>query len=356
MDIDLDEVLPERQAKRTAPESKCAPPPVPHKVARKASAKKKGAPGVRCCRGCKGWFGPQDMSENQNVCHKDKRAINNIYNGAVAQGQKDWAKEHIDDDEKLEEMLINYHEKCPEIDNGRRPKGQSNKFVLQYKEKIVSSSGATLKERRKMMWEEEFFEFSMSPKGGSYSRGESEAMWASMSAEGSGVYQDQHGPQGVGKLPRHKIRCGVVKGSFIDFSNNFFKSREIELAYQSQKNANQDTVDSLTKTLQQDHDKMISANNNLSLEEVAKGMVVSSGQVGKAFDGQAVNLGDVRALINQDSKEKAPESGGSGSKEDDEKTKLVVAQMVILPLLISCRMTIFSITAVPRTLHKSVSA
>ena len=65
--------------------------------------------GLKYCRACKKWLPAADFPEGSGACGPDKKATTNIRNAALAQGQITWWEEVFADEDKLAEVVKNYH-------------------------------------------------------------------------------------------------------------------------------------------------------------------------------------------------------------------------------------------------------
>ena len=174
----------------------------------------------RRCFACKKYFDSTGMALNQHFCHKDKLALDNLYHIAVRQGRLSWFNEAKKDEENVEAMLENYFLKCPPPPPGhKRKKGEGAKFDLAvYIEELNSKSRTKVRRTGKMMWLEEYIEFTATTAGGNKKRSEAEAAWAQWLVPDSGEICDTGGP---GPEDKHRHRVWVELGKFVDFENEF---------------------------------------------------------------------------------------------------------------------------------------
>ena len=137
--------------------------------------KNKSKTHVRFCKGCNLWYQGSDMANKQNLCHRDKYALDNITRAAVAAGKKDWVKELRSDPAKLQEVLSKYRNLVG-TDSGARTKMTPNS-MFQALQEVSAKSRVLFDSELEFMSEDAYMVYSGTDAGGRLSKTAARAQW-----------------------------------------------------------------------------------------------------------------------------------------------------------------------------------
>ena len=116
--------------------------------------------GQKWCAGCNKTLDISVFPNNSAHCADDKRAVDNIYNTAVASNKLKWWMEVKNNPKKLQKVVRQYHVQCPKVEGKRRAAFR----VLEYIEWCYQEEQLIRDAVMEMMDEKQFAHFSASRK------------------------------------------------------------------------------------------------------------------------------------------------------------------------------------------------
>ena len=193
--------------------------------------------GMRQCLGCWKCFKTDEFPAGSPYCADDKRAVNNITNASIKQGEVEWWTETKKDAAKFELALKAYHKTCPEPKDGKRRKAAE---VLTIKSQVRTIQATVKDEVGEMMHLEAFIHWSMKAKnlGLSYdaARLEFKVLCGKPKA-----FLDEQGP------PNSKLRVRVATKTLVIFRNEFQREKGYEVTEKPVKNPDAKAMENALK-------------------------------------------------------------------------------------------------------------
>ena len=83
-------------------------------------SRRKVVAGKKWCPACGRWEAQSNFAPGAGQCAEGRRALQNIKNAAVAQGQEEWYKTQIQDPKAMQKMVKSYLQQCPAPAKGKR--------------------------------------------------------------------------------------------------------------------------------------------------------------------------------------------------------------------------------------------
>ena len=215
-------------------------------------------------------------------CPVDKKARDNLYNSAKAQGELDWYQLQMDSQDKRKTLLEAYHKMCPEIFSEKKRKAVC---MLTLKVSVTTETIIDRSRLGEMMWIGHFVSWAAKPKNGAMDIDEARGDFH-IRCKNPGALTDNLGPV---KAP---LRVWVGTKDVIAYTDRFKKAKMSESTEKVMKKATQEDIDKAYAWVQEAHgsEGASFATSALSIEETAGVMMRTTAGGESAWQGQLANL------------------------------------------------------------------
>ena len=258
--------------------------------------KSKFCDGYAVCKVCNKKIPLADMPENSANCQEDKSYCEALQRLAVKQNQMPWYLEVRNDIKKLRQVIAAMKAKCPAYSPCKKKIGFE---IAIYKEVMKALTEFSYRQKGSMMWQGQFEEFYMKPKGGSHSMEEAKARWTAMVLEVDAGLRltDQDSPQA-----KQPVRVWVATGTDVDKVNRYMVEKILELQEKVTKKPTEEYIKNKRRKLSSNHNEF--AGQAIDFSGIAAGLV-SGGRAsssnpfegGTGFDFQGPNEPQVVDLV-----------------------------------------------------------
>lgn len=268
------------------------------------------------CMGCGKVFDRKLMASNR-YCVDDKMIIDRLYHAAKAQGCTEWLADQLSTLEGSQRIVAAYKLRFP---NWKTKKTPIKGFMAQYREMIVAETSVLYDNDGIMMTEDRFVQEMAKPERGGLTSSAARLKFADLLQDPTAI-KDKilplclascspfsflvfcfdrlvGAPPNLAANPRKggEDRARVELDDHVHLQNKYSRLKQLLTTEQAKKNATEEDLKRMRHRVLSEHDKQFAA-DDVEMLSMAQQMARGAGRSAAAFEGQMMQLGELKDLI-----------------------------------------------------------